>query len=88
MADILAFKSLEEIAKGRGHVIDIEEMVERADGSAFGELTVFRPVCSCGWTLSREQFGGIQVGWRYGRHNAEKIGMEHIVSVAHEKGSK
>jgi len=88
MANISILKTLEEIAKDRGHVMDIEEMVESAKGSAFGELTVYRPVCSCGWTLSRDQSGGIQLGWRYGRHNAEKVGLEHISEVAHEKRAK
>ena len=69
-----SYSELEMIAKEHGHIIEIEN-------SSDGNLTIFRPVCSCGWTLTREQSGEIQLGWRYGKANAERIGMQHISDI-------
>lgn len=69
-----SYSEFERLAQTHGHTIDI---AERQDGP----VTVYRPICACGWTTTREQSGEVQLGWRYGKANAEKLGMEHISDI-------
>lgn len=74
--------TLEKIAEKAGHTISIAEMTERGKSALGPNLIVYRPVCTCGWTLSRMASGQVELGWRYGKHNAEAAGAKHIMDIA------